>query len=178
MDLIWGPGINISILIVLYSYRKYYVYLHSLFGIFATIYGIATALPILLKTGIISKAPTGVNESGSVIYAHYIVGIIALLSILLVAILGIATRLMNILQASSASILVVRNAHRILGYLTAILAKSNIYIIYGPNDSSFWLYMVQDLIFVGVIVARKIKFPKMEEVITPNESFIRSYFKS
>jgi hypothetical protein len=177
MDLIWGPGINLSILIVLYSYRNYYVYAHSIFGLFATIFTIATSLPILLKTGIISTAPSGVNDSGSIIYAHYIVGIIAISSIFLVAILGIATKLMNILQASSSSIMLVRNAHRILGYLIAILAKSNIYIIYSPTKSDFWLYLVQDLFFVAVILGRKIKFPKMEEVIIPNKSFLSSCLK-
>lgn len=59
MAIIWGPGINVAIIVVLYSYRKYYIYLHAFCGIFATVYSIATSLPILLTTGILSSDQAG-----------------------------------------------------------------------------------------------------------------------
>jgi hypothetical protein len=99
-------------------------------------------------------------------------------SVLLVALFGIATKLMNISQTSSISIIIIKNVHRILGYLIAVLAKSNVYIIYGPSDGSFWLFFTQDFLFAAIIIARKIMFPKMEHVIIPKKSLVRSYFKS
>jgi hypothetical protein len=178
MATIWGPGINVSILLVLYSYRKYYIYIHSLFGLFITIFTISTALPILLTTGILSTPQRGgeVSVSGSTIYAHYIVGITSMASVLLVAIFGIATNLMNVFQAPSIYIIISKNVHRILGYLIAILAKSNVYIIYGPSDSSFWLFFVQDLLFASAIVARKLYFPKMEHVVIPKKTKVSKFF--
>jgi len=53
MDAIWGPFINIAIFLVLYSYRKWWVYVHGIFGLFACIYTLATAIPILTFTGIV-----------------------------------------------------------------------------------------------------------------------------
>jgi hypothetical protein len=103
--------------------------------------------------------------SGSTIYAHYIVGIASMAAVLLLALLGIATKLSNILQLSSLTIIILKNVHRILGYMISILAKSNIYIIYGPSDGNFWLVFVQDFIFLIVIIVRKIKFPKMQHVV-------------
>ena len=171
MAVIWGPGINVSILLVLYSYRKYYIYIHSIFGFFLAVFTIATSLPILLTTGILSTPQRGdVSVSGSTIYAHYIVGIISFSSVLLVAVFGIATNVMNIMKAPSIYIIIFKNVHRIIGYVIAILAKSNIYIIYGPSDGSFWLFFVQDLLFASVIIARKILFPKMEHVIIPKKT--------
>jgi hypothetical protein len=172
MALIWGPGINFSICLALYSYRKYYIYIHSIFGLFLAIFTISTSLPILLTTGILSTPQRGgeASVSGSTIYAHYIVGIVSFSSVLLVAIFGIATNVMNIMKAPSIYIIIFKNVHRIVGYLIAILAKSNVYIIYGPFDGSFWLLLVQDLLFASVIVARKLLFPKMEHVVIPQKT--------
>ena len=102
-------------------------------------------------------------------YAHYVVGISALCAIFMQAALGVATKLGNVYQFSSSSLIVLKYAHTILGYLVALLAKSNVYIIYW-NDGSFWLFFVQDFLFAGLIVARKIKFPKMKKVILPEDS--------
>lgn len=102
-------------------------------------------------------------------YAHYVVGISALCAIFMQAALGVATRLGNVYQFSSSSIIVLKYAHTILGYLVALLSKSNAYIIYW-NDTSFWLFFVQDFLFAGLIVARKIVFPKMKKVILPEDS--------
>lgn len=135
MALIWGPGINVAIIAVLYSYRKYYIYLHAFCGLFATIYSISTSLPILLTTGILSTDQAGGEHrvTGSTIYAHYIVGITSLSVVLLQAILGIATRVINIYNLSTSSLIIIKYAHTILGYLVSILCKSNVYIIYGPS---------------------------------------------
>jgi len=68
----------------------------------------------------------------------------------------------------SSSNLVVGTAksHKILGYVLSILAKVNIYVVYGPYHRKFWLYFSQDIFLIGLIIARKIFFPKMQKKIT------------
>lgn len=102
-------------------------------------------------------------------HAHYVVGIAALCAIFIEASLGAVTRLGNVYQFSSSSIIVLKYGHTILGYLIALLSKSNVYIIYW-NDGTFWLFLAQDFIFAGLIIARKIVFPKMKKVILPEDS--------
>jgi hypothetical protein len=171
MAVTWGPGINLAIIAALYSYRKYYTYAHVIYGFFITIYSIGTALPILLTTGILSNNQGKGKDliSGSTIYAHYIVGISSLSVVLLQALLGIGANIMNYNNFSSASIIVIKYIHRVFGYLVAILFKSNVYIIFGPNDGSFWLFLVQDLVFAIIIIARKIVFPKMKNKGVPED---------
>jgi hypothetical protein len=55
MDIIWGPGINIGIFLVLYSYRRYTFILHAIIGVFACLYSLATSLPILMMTGVATR---------------------------------------------------------------------------------------------------------------------------
>lgn len=76
MGAIWGPGINVAIFIVLYSYRKYWVYLHAFLGLFVCLFTLASTLPILVFTGIISSSSTiAPNMPGSLIHNHYLIGI-------------------------------------------------------------------------------------------------------
>ena len=64
----------------------------------------------------------------------------------------------------SSSNLVVGTAktHKTIGYVLAILAKVNIYVVYGP----YQLYFSQDIFLIGLIIARKMFFPKMQKKIT------------
>ncbi len=127
MGLIWGPGINLAIFLVLYSYRKYYIYLHVLYGLFAATFSLATAIPILLTTGIVTS-----EEAGPKLHLHYLVGIASISVISLQAILGIATRVINICNFSTNLLIKVKYTHKVIGYMVSILCKSNMYIIYGP----------------------------------------------
>lgn len=54
MAIIWGPVIDIVIIIALYNYRKIWGYLHGLAGLFACVYTLATSIPILMTTGMIN----------------------------------------------------------------------------------------------------------------------------
>jgi hypothetical protein len=90
MAAIWGPGM------ALYSYRRYPPIIHALAGMFACIYTLATTLPILLTTGIVSSTNTiAIHESGWILYIHYLGGITCLSMILISTILGIMTRIFN-----------------------------------------------------------------------------------
>lgn len=67
---------------------------------------------------------------------------------------------------SSDLVVGTAKAHKILGYLLSILAKANIYVVYGPYHRKFWLYLSQDIFLIGLIIARKVFFPKMQKKIT------------
>jgi len=97
MAAIWGPGINVAIFMALYSYRRYPPIIHALAGIFACIYTLATTIPILFTTGIVSSTNTiAINESGFILYIHYLGGIACLSMILISTILGVMTRIFNL----------------------------------------------------------------------------------
>lgn len=171
MAVLWGPGINLAIILALYSYQKYYVYAHMAFGGLLTVFTISTSLPILLTTQLnfqLQILQDG-HKDPDTMHIHALVGIACISSVLVVGLLGVATRMANIFNFSPLALMIIKNAHRILGYLIAILNKSNVYIIFGLKSGNFWLFFVQDLIFALLIIGRKIFFPKMEKSILPNK---------
>lgn len=87
--------------------------------------------------------------------AHFIIGIICFSSIIAVGILGILTKLLNICQAKSNTILLVRKLHAISGYVIVGLCKINLYIV-----SLGWI--AQDIPFVIIFIVWKLYFPRME----------------
>lgn len=162
MSLIWGPGANVAIFLVLYSYRQLWVWAHSILFLFAGIYTIATAIPILLYTGIIYEdSSIQTSYSKFILNRHYIIGIASLSGIALMLLLGITLKLLNIFSFSSALILIVRSIHKYLGYLIILTCKANMYIITKLDDLP--LLIIQDAVFALLLFARKLKFPKMEQ---------------
>jgi hypothetical protein len=85
MGIIWGPVINVGIFMAMYNYRKWWGFLHGLIGIFACIFSLATALPILATTGIISRTSTANYDdfTAETLNSHYLVGIACLAIIVL-----------------------------------------------------------------------------------------------
>lgn len=67
MGIVWGPIINIAIFLAMYSYRKWWGYLHALAGLFACVFSLACTLPIL--------ATVGIPSSGQSLSTHFLVGI-------------------------------------------------------------------------------------------------------
>lgn len=159
MGILWGPGANIAIFLVLYNYRKIWVWLHGAYFFIVTILTLASSIPILTYTGIISaNSNTNYKYSASTLNIHYLVGIACMIAITIVTFLGIATKLMNIFGAKSNSILIIRKIHAITGYLIALLCKANNYII--TNGSG--LLIACDAIFAILIIIWKLIFPRME----------------
>ena len=171
MAVLWGPGINLAIILALYSYQKYYVYAHMAFGALLTVFTISTSLPIVLTIGLnfqLQNLQDGKKDPVTM-HTHTLVGIAGMSSVLVAGLLGVATRIANVYSFSPFSLIIIKNAHQILGYLIAILNKSNVYIIFGLKSGDFWLFFVQDLIFALLIIGRKIFFPKMQKIILPNK---------
>jgi hypothetical protein len=133
MYLIWGPIINIAIFVVLYSYRRYTFILHALIGLFACLYTLATAIPILMTTGVVTSDNTLNEDEGYTLYVHYMIGITCLSIIIASTLLGMATRILNVYSAPTNAILSIRLAHKVMGYITATLCKINSYYIFGVS---------------------------------------------
>lgn len=130
MDVLWGPGINIAIFLSFYSYRKWWGILHGIFGVFACIYTLATSLPILFYTGIIPKDSTqNLKFGASVLNPHYLVGIACMFVIAIETVMGVITKLMYYCSTKSMTIINMKKAHAIFGYLIIILCKSDYVII-------------------------------------------------
>lgn len=165
MGILWGPGANIAIFLAYYSYRKLWPWVHGVYFLFATIVTVATSISILQKTGIIAADSTEYKKySGSTLNIHYLVGIVAFSATSLATLLGILTKLLNIFQAKSNTILLIRKIHLIAGYLFAALCKADVYII--ANSRAGWI--IQDAIFAILFVIWKIFFPKLEDkLISP-----------
>lgn len=131
MAVIWGPVANIAIFLAYYAYRKAWPWVHGVYFLFAVIVTLASSIPILQTTGVISASSTANYDdfSASTLNAHYIIGIICFSGVFLVAIMGILTKLLNVFQATSLNILLIRKIHLIGGYLFAALCKANCYVI-------------------------------------------------
>ena len=95
MAILWGPCINLTIMLAMYSYRKYYVYLHILFGTFITLYSIATALPIFIRTGVMTKSGKDDVYEWQM-YLHYVMGMVSIFAVLLQAALGAVAKIGNV----------------------------------------------------------------------------------
>ena len=53
MGAIWGPAINVGIILSFYGYRKWWGLLHGLVGLVACFYSLITAIPMIVHMGII-----------------------------------------------------------------------------------------------------------------------------
>jgi hypothetical protein len=58
MAIIWGPAADVAIFLVLYNYRKLWTWVHGGFFLFAAIITLATSIPMLTYTGVISANST------------------------------------------------------------------------------------------------------------------------
>jgi Ca2+/Na+ antiporter len=158
MGFLWSPAANIAIFLIIYSYRKYWVWLHMLFFTGATILTLATSLPILFTTGLIAP-----NPKLPKIRIHYILGISCCAALVLVSLLGGLTKILNILNAKSSIILIIRRIHNWSGYVVVCLFKANIYVM---GDAGGWI--VVDVISLALYVSWRLMFPKLEaKNITP-----------
>jgi hypothetical protein len=165
MGFLWSPAANIAIFLIIYSYRKYWVWLHMLFFTVATIITLVTSLPILFTTGLIDANSTANYDdfSASTLHFHYILGIVCCAALVLVTLLGGLTKMLNILNAKSSIILLIRRIHTWSGYVVVCLFKANIYVM---GDAGGWI--VVDVVSLALYVGWRLMFPKLEaKNITP-----------
>ena len=166
MGALWSPCANIAIFLIIYSYRKYWVWLHMLFFTVATIITLASSLPIVFHTGFISPSSTKTYDdwSAATLATHYILGIVCCCAVALVSILGAITKLLVIINSKSTAILVLRRIHTWSGYIAVLSCKANIYVL--GDDIAIWI--VIDVISIVLYIIWRLKFPKLEgKGITP-----------
>lgn len=157
---IWGPAANIAILLAYNAHRPWCVYLHGVYFLFVALFTLSTSIPILRSTGIIGRDHQSIYFDAKVLNAHYGVGISCLISISIVAMLGILTKLLNILHVKSATILQIRKLHTYFGYVILALCKANYFII--VRGWALTALIVQDAVFLVIFVVWKQVFPRME----------------
>jgi hypothetical protein len=68
-------------------------------------------------------------------------------------------------NAKSMSILNMKKAHAVFGYIIVLLCKSDYFIILS-DSGGFWALLIQDVIFLILIITWKLKFPRMESKTT------------
>ena len=145
-----------------------------LFFTFAVLATLISSFPILAHTGLIDRNSNADYDdySASTLFAHYIVGIICCGLVALVGLGGGITKLLNVFNFSSNSILFFRRFHTWTGYIAVILCKANIYIL--GEDVAVWI--VIDVICVLIYIIWRLLFPKMEakEVSPKYENDVQS----
>jgi hypothetical protein len=160
MGALWSPLANIAIFLIIYAYRKYWVWLHMAFFVLATIITLASSFPILAYTGMIPANSTQKYEhySASTLRTHYILGIVCCGAVVLVSMIGSITRLLNFFNCKSTSILLLRRIHTWSGYVAVWTCKANIYVL--GEDAGGWIAV--DVIFLILYVFWRLFFPKLE----------------
>ena len=156
MAYLWGPVINITIIMALYSYRVYAIAFHAIVAFTVSIFTLAVTFPIMTNAGF---PPPKIAP----LYDHVILGFVCLLIIMLQVILGIFMKVGNIFDFSSNVIHKLNLVHKILGYITVILCKANYMVIFNIRnlDAEYWGFLGMDLAVAAIIIIRKIVFPKL-----------------
>jgi hypothetical protein len=160
MGVLWSPIINIAILLAFYSYRRYAIIIHGLLGTAISLYSIITSLAILGETGLIDTNFPNISLSEydpDAIVRHYLIGLVCVAFIALVMISGFGARMVNILQGSPGSIILIKDTHRISGLIVALICKLNTYLL-----TDAYAYIAIDVVCVILWFIRKKVFPKME----------------
>ena len=159
MSILWIPGANIAIILIIYAYRKYWVWLHMAFFAIATIITLASSFPILSHTGLIPSDSTVDYDdySASTLRTHYILGIVACSLVALVSLLGGLTKLLNVFNAKSNAILYVRRIHTWSGYAAVLACKANVYVLGLGGWLAVDIICLLIYVFWGYVF-----FPKLE----------------
>ena len=160
MGIFWSPCCNIAIILALHSWFKWAVWLHIAFFTLAIGLTLGSSIPILIDYGIIDRNSTQNYDdySAATLNTHFILGIVCMASMTLVGLIGLITKLMNLLDARSKLILWVRRVHVWSGYVAAIVCKANIYIL--GEDAGGWIAC--DVIFILIYILMIIFWPRLE----------------
>lgn len=157
MHILWGPVINFSIILAMYSYRRYAMILHAFISTFVTIFSLIISLEILVFIG-------GFVPKTNKHYDHECIGFTAMLLVMIQVILGILMKVFNCFNFSSNLIHKLSIAHRLLGYALTVLCKVNYYreIKKEENPDAYYGLLFMDIVTAALILGRKYFFPKLE----------------
>ena len=164
MGALWSPCANIAIILIIYSYRKYWVWVHMAYFTFATIITLVSSIPIWFYTGLIPRDSPIVYDdySAGTLNTHYILGMVCCGLVVIASLIGVLTKVLNICNARSVTIIWVRRIHTWFSYVTVWACKVNCYIM------SLGTWLAIDIVSTIIYVVWRLMFPKLEERgITP-----------
>ena len=160
MGLLWGPGINIFAFLAAYTYRKYYSYIHAIYGAVSWFMIVVTAIPILITAGIPPPPKDNTEsslEKAKLLNIHFIIGIAAILIGFGQVLIGVFMRYYQMYTTITYSQLTFKKAHIFLGMSLMAVCKINLYII----EKEFYIFLLQDIIFAILFYFRYVKFVKI-----------------
>ena len=146
MGFLWSPGANLAILLAILSYRKQWVWLHSLYFFLATAFSLGCSIPIIYASGISHKSVRNMFASFSIVLMT------------VNTLLGMMIKFMVIADCRSVAILRVRKIHKYLGYITVLSCKATTYIKDEHNRIG---WIVIDIFSVFLLVLIKLYFSKL-----------------
>jgi hypothetical protein len=168
MPYLWTVVIDVAIFFAIYKFKPYAVYVHALLGLFVGLTTLFTALPILINEGI------PVEEDESYEQRHFIIGLVAIILILLQLLLGILSKVLQIISWSHPYLIYFSNIiHKYLGYGLIILCKVQVFLILNLDEelvSTFWGLIAAETVLGGLWLVCKVLFFKMEEDVIPKYS--------
>ncbi len=152
---LWGPIMNLVLFFSFYAYRPYAILIHSISGFLIGVFTMSISFPILIQQGFpLFEDP---------LFKHFTIGSIIMLMITLTLIFGILLRVMNVYNFTSSKIVKMKLIHKVIGYLTLLLAKS-LYLIVsdlrGRRDYFYGL-LGMDIATIILIIIRKTTFPDL-----------------
>jgi hypothetical protein len=157
---IWGPGANVLVILALYTYRKWWTWVHGVLFALASITSLVVTIPMLMTTGMIYPDSTfQTSHSHLTLYRHYTIGITCMALMVVVSGIGFVNRILYMSDVSPRTMKIVRWGHRLAGYALLALAKANIYIMIKPDKLSFMISTDSVLLFL--LLVRRLYFPKM-----------------
>ena len=146
MAILWGPVMNIAIILATYSYRTYAIILHAVIGFCVGLWTLAVSLTIL--------AYFGFPDSTFELYNHINLGFACMIFLIIQILLGFSLKILNYFDFSSNILSKLVYCHRFLGYILIILAKTNYYIIFNIEGyyDYFCGFMVMDAFIAAIII--------------------------
>lgn len=153
LNYMWSIAINIGIFLALYRYRRYTMVGHFIIGFVVGCSTLITSMPLVLDIPI-STIPEDKR-------ANFLIGIAIIAAVFVVIAIGALSKLLNFCETPSLVILWIGRVHKLLGYGLTILCKYQVYLLVKQSDSLYWIIMGQDILFILLLIIRKIYFPSL-----------------
>ena len=155
---LWGPGANVLIILVLYSYRKWWAWVHGVLLSLSALLTIAITFPMLIAGGY-PYPPDNAKPNQIKLYRHASIGVTCMVLMVVVSAGGLINKMGMLANTSPKTVQKLRWGHRIGGYILLILLKSNYYLFL--RDDYININIITDAILIPLFILRKVLFPKM-----------------
>ena len=159
MRYLWGPGANVAVTLALYTYRKWWSWLHGTLLTLAAVLTIAITFPMMISAGFPYPNPDNPTAFQIKIYKHASIGVTCMTLMVVIAFGGILNKMAFMANLNPKTVQKIKWGHRIGGYILLILCKANYYLVL--RDSYININIITDSVLITFFIARKLLFPKM-----------------